>query len=255
MYGGTIPPQANGTVVQYYVSAEDDSSAVTTDPADAPGVTYSYSVGYTSPSLFVNEFMADNDNTLQDEAGEFDDWIEMYNGGSTGIDLGGMYLTDDLTNPDKWPIPATLVGAGEVLLFWADEDQEQGPLHTNFKLGKGGEVLAIVDTDGISIVDSVTFGEQTTDVSYGRHPDGWGAWQLFEDPTPGERNAHIEGGDVNGDGQTNVLDVLAVVNHILVLEPLTGDQLSLADCTSDGQINVLDALGIVNVILGIGGCE
>lgn len=58
-------------------------------------------------------------------------------------------------------------------------------------------------------------------------------------------------GDVNGDGQINVLDVLAVINHILGIQPLSGDALLRADCNGDGDINVLDALGIVNVILGI----
>jgi hypothetical protein len=61
-------------------------------------------------------------------------------------------------------------------------------------------------------------------------------------------------GDSNGDGNINVLDMLAVANHILSLVPLTGDQICRADCNADGTINILDALGIANVILGIGTC-
>lgn len=71
-----------------------------------------------------------------------------------------------------------------------------------------------------------------------------------------------EPGDVNGDGGINVLDVLAVVNHILGIVLLDEDGQCRADCTGDGLINVLDALAIVNVILGIipecpagGGCK
>lgn len=63
-----------------------------------------------------------------------------------------------------------------------------------------------------------------------------------------------EKGDVNGDGSTNVIDVLAVVNHILGIQILSGDELLRADCNGDGVINILDALGIVNKILGIGDC-
>ena len=59
------------------------------------------------------------------------------------------------------------------------------------------------------------------------------------------------GGDVNQDGTINVLDVLAVINHILGIQYLQGTAESAADCNGDGGINVLDALGIVNVILGI----
>ena len=65
----------------------------------------------------------------------------------------------------------------------------------------------------------------------------------------------VVGGDVNGDGGVNVLDVLAVINHILSLQILEGEALGRADFNRDGTINVLDALGIVNIILGIGRCE
>ena len=62
-------------------------------------------------------------------------------------------------------------------------------------------------------------------------------------------------GDVNSDGEINVLDVLAVVNHILGTTQLNSEALLRADCKADGEINVLDAVGIVNVILGLGRCE
>ena len=64
-----------------------------------------------------------------------------------------------------------------------------------------------------------------------------------------------ERGDATRDGTVNVLDVLAVVNHILgviVIEDV--ETLCRADCNDDASINVLDALGIANVVLGIGDC-
>ena len=61
-------------------------------------------------------------------------------------------------------------------------------------------------------------------------------------------------GDVNGDGDIDILDVLAVCNHILGIAHLTGDALERADCNGDGGIDILDVIGIVNVILGIGEC-
>jgi len=64
----------------------------------------------------------------------------------------------------------------------------------------------------------------------------------------------VTSGDVNGDGNADRLDVVAVVNHMLAIETLQEDALLRADCDGDGNINVLDALGIVNVILGIGTC-
>jgi hypothetical protein len=61
-------------------------------------------------------------------------------------------------------------------------------------------------------------------------------------------------GDVTASGDINILDVLAVINHIIAVQLLSEDELCRADCNLDGRINVLDALGIANVILGIGHC-
>ncbi|MFQ6091903.1 MAG: DUF3160 domain-containing protein [bacterium] len=58
-------------------------------------------------------------------------------------------------------------------------------------------------------------------------------------------------GDVNGDGQINVQDVLVAVNIILGLLDPTPDQLWAADYNDDGAVNVLDVVLIVNEILGI----
>lgn len=67
----------------------------------------------TSPlsGLFINEFMADNDSIVTDEYGEYDDWLEIYNAGSTVVNLSGMYLTDDLTDPTKHLISVGITGS------------------------------------------------------------------------------------------------------------------------------------------------
>jgi endonuclease/exonuclease/phosphatase family metal-dependent hydrolase len=63
-----------------------------------------------------------------------------------------------------------------------------------------------------------------------------------------------EKGDVNGDGSMNILDVVAVVRHILEIEILTGSSFWRADCNADGEMDSVDVVGLVNVILGIGNC-
>jgi len=55
--------------------------------------------------------MADNDHVVQDEFNEYDDWIELYNAGASPIDLGGMYLTDDMNDPTEWMIPYGISGS------------------------------------------------------------------------------------------------------------------------------------------------
>ncbi|UCE18245.1 MAG: VCBS repeat-containing protein [Gemmatimonadota bacterium] len=78
-----------------------------------------------------------------------------------------------------------------------------------------------------------------------------------EDNCPGVHNpdqAEVERGNIDCQGASDVLDVLAVVNHILASAPLLGGPLDRADCNGDGGVNILDALGIINVILGLGEC-
>ncbi len=138
----------------------------------------------SAPKLVINELMADNKDYLQDPNGDNDDWIEIYNASSASVDLGGMYLTDNLDNPDKWRIPdGTTIEPQGYILFWADEEETEGNNHTNFQLDKDGEEVGLFDTDGSSVIDVVVFDEQYTDISYGRYPDNGQDWRFFDGPT------------------------------------------------------------------------
>jgi hypothetical protein len=141
--------------------------------------------------LFINEFMADNKTTIKDDCNDYDDWIELYNGGTTSIDLGGMYLTDNLSVPNQWWIPGGItIGPGDYLLFWADDEDGEGDFHTNFGLSKsGGEDVGLFDTDGSTLIDGIAgFSAQDPDESYGRSPDGTQNWGFLVSPTPGSAN-------------------------------------------------------------------
>ncbi|MBN2181917.1 MAG: lamin tail domain-containing protein [Sedimentisphaerales bacterium] len=149
------------------------------------------SIGSTQAytTVVINELMASNSNCIQDPQGQYDDWIEFYNYGTNTVDLGGMYLTDDSSIRTKWQIPnSTTIPAGGYLLIWADNDTTNPGLHANFKLDADGEQVALYDDDGITPIDSVTFPEQTADMSYGRYPDGDNEWRFFAFPSPGEEN-------------------------------------------------------------------
>jgi len=141
--------------------------------------------------LVINEFMADNNVTLEDpdEAGEFPDWVEIYNGTDAVIDLGGMYLTDDPLDLQHWQFtPGTTIGPGEHLIVYADDDGTQGPLHTNYQLSDTGEYIGLVDVDGETVLDEIFFERQISDVSYGRFPDGSDTWGYHPTPTPHNSN-------------------------------------------------------------------
>ncbi|MHB1307443.1 MAG: lamin tail domain-containing protein [Limisphaerales bacterium] len=142
--------------------------------------------------VFINEWMAGNRAALVDPAdGDYDDWFELYNDGPAPVDLSGFTLTDNLSLPGQWTLPAgTVIPARGHLLVWADDETEQNTptrLHASFKLSLGGEALGLFAPNGVRI-DSVTFGAQTDDVSQGRWPDGNTAFSDFVFPTPGIAN-------------------------------------------------------------------
>ena len=143
------------------------------------------------PDLYINEFMAANASTVTDEAGAFPDWIEIYNAGESAVDLGQAFITDDLDSPTKGPLAAGLsIEAGGFLVFWADGDTMEGDLHLPFSLAASGEAIGIYweDEDGLFPLDSLTYGEQTDDVSSARVPDGSDNWTTTSDATPGSSN-------------------------------------------------------------------
>jgi hypothetical protein len=143
-------------------------------------------------SVTINEIMAGNTTTLADADGDYEDWFELHNAGSEVADLTGYKLTDTLTNTAKFTIPAGYDSSGGYLLVWADEETGQcipgSDLHVNFKLALDGEEIGLYAPDG-TLVDSVIFGQQTNDVSYGRFPDGAATALVFLDAsTPRAEN-------------------------------------------------------------------
>jgi hypothetical protein len=143
--------------------------------------------------VVINEWMASNTSTLPDPVdGQYDDWFELYNSSASTVDLSGYYLTDNLTNKTAWTIPSgTIIPSRSYLLVWADNQTSQNginsDLHANFQLNKSGEAIGLFAPDG-TLIDSVTFGAQTNDVSQGRFPDGQGAIYLLSSPTPRAAN-------------------------------------------------------------------
>ena len=63
--------------------------------------------------IVINEIMASNDNTVADEYGEYDDWIEIYNKGTNSINLNNYYLSDDISNLTKYIFPDFILGPNE----------------------------------------------------------------------------------------------------------------------------------------------
>ena len=182
VYGAAIPGYASGTMVRYYIEAIADNAALSASylPTGAEHDVYIYTVTENqSPNgVVINEILASNNVGATDEAGDHEDWIELYNTNDFEVDLSGFYLSDDVTTPDQWQLPAgTLIPADSYLIIWAGEESVEGAFHANFKLSAGGETIRFSDPQ-LSMVDEVEFGAQTSDLGYARFPNGFGAFRI-----------------------------------------------------------------------------
>jgi hypothetical protein len=122
--------------------------------------------------VVISEFMADNETTLPDEDGDFSDWIEIVNNSPVAVDLAGWSLTDNDGDLNKWVFPSTNLQAGAYLVVFASSKDRRTPgeeLHTSFNLSAGGEYLALVKPDQVTIATAFApeYPPQLPDVAYG----------------------------------------------------------------------------------------
>jgi len=146
--------------------------------------------------IVINEILASNRSAVTDPQRDYDDWVELYNPNQVAVDVGGMYLTDDAALLAKWQFPigvpeTTTIAPRGYLLIWADGDVTSAGLHANFKLNADGEQLSLMAADAATVIDSIEFGPQIIDVSYGRYPDGDPNLRYMAEPTPGATNSDV----------------------------------------------------------------
>ncbi len=156
---------------------------------------------YSQSGLLINEFVASNINSIRDENLNHSDWIELFNGSNSVIDIAGMYMSDDPDDPYKSIIPGgsnlTIIQPDSFLILWADSNPETGVLHLNFQLSSAGEQIILTANNGLTIIDSVSFPEQTANYSYGRSASNPAVFKYFSRPTPGIANGSGYMGIVN----------------------------------------------------------
>ena len=159
-----------------------------------------------SPLLVINEFMAINNGSLttrtrssdsESFAGERQsfDWVEIHNATDQTTDIGGLYLTDNEGDPNRWQFPfSTIIPArGYLVVFASGLDitdtslDERGYLHTNFSLDGDGEYLAISSANGATIHEyAPRYPQQLGNLSYGLLNS---ERQYLSRPTPGSANS------------------------------------------------------------------
>jgi len=230
IYGGIIDPLDFLELFQFQIKASDVDENITLLPCEAFQFNLQTS---NDPDLVINEFMARNNNTIADEFGEYDDWLEIYNNDVESVWLGDKYLSDNHGIPDKFSFPDMWLEPGEFVLVWADKDPEQGPLHANFKLDGDGEFIGLYDSEEtlFFVFDSLSFGEQVEDISFGRVEDGLPEWIFFTEPTPGYNN-----------GSTSIVEDILQHNVHFYPNPVTDGDLYFNRKT---DANLYDTRGVL----------
>ncbi|HIT16715.1 MAG TPA: OadG family protein [Candidatus Avimuribaculum pullicola] len=110
--------------------------------------------------LYINEVMVQNDSNYVDDYGLRHGWIELYNSTYNHMEISTVFLTNDSTNPTKYPVPRgdvhTDIPARQHVLFFADNEPNKGTFHISFSLTLGKENwIGLYDTDGKTLLDQV----------------------------------------------------------------------------------------------------
>ena len=195
-------PSTNGSAVTVRLSGSGISATQNIAPVQlplllsTPGAPNSVRATLSAlPPVWINELEPNSQTGALDNAGQVEPWLELYNAGTTPVDLSGWYLTDDLTNLTRWAFPSgTLLAPQAHFVVWLDGQPEQATataLHTNFRALPGDGLVALVFpmAGNPTLLDYLKYTAPQADSSIGLYPDGQpGAIVSFPIPTPGKAN-------------------------------------------------------------------
>lgn len=198
----------------------------------------------TGSNILINEFMFDPDNG--------DDWIELYNRGSTAVDLSNWKLDD---NTSTMTTLSGILPAGGFLAFdVSDRLDASSPTGDTIKLinSQGTLVSQVSYRDATNINGTQNIGGVNDGNSVGRQTDGSTTWQAFNQPTKGYNNSGNiiylnvgaiypfnsiksgidniqEGGTVNVvAGEYNEADIEVTAPNVIIQGPGTGSGVARA---------------------------
>lgn len=230
IYGVRAPAFESVTSLSFRVHVYDAAGNATRWPCAARAWT----VTDPNPFLVINEVMAINDGAQLDPQGQAEDWIEIFNAGSSSINMEGLFLSDDPDFPSRWALPALSLPAGEYLQIWVDDDEDDGPNHASFQLdGDGGSVgIYGREAENLRPLHEVRYEAQTAGVSIGYINNGSGDFGPLSAATPGWSNL-----------VTSTADPVSVGLHIWPNPAYEVLYVELSSPLTEASIHVLDMHG------------
>ncbi|MGB1240959.1 MAG: CotH kinase family protein [Chitinophagales bacterium] len=199
VFAATLMPEPNSRSVEYYIEAVDVTGLITRYPKEGT-LQIQMRIG---PKLFINEWMPINDSIVMDEQGEYDSWIEIYNGEEEPVWLGDYFLTNDFQNTKKWNLPSKTLMPKEFMVLWMDGQEDQGDDHVPFTVDFNNKRIGIFGPPSLNhaLIDTVSFKKVLPDVVYGLPRDGEGGSSVLNTSTPGYSNS-----------LSNISDYTALIN-------------------------------------------
>lgn len=212
----------------------------------------------------INEVMASNANGIRDEDGDSSDWIEIYNGGATAVDLGGWHLSEKSRNLSEWTFPKLLLPSKAFLLVWAsgkDRASVLASLHTSFKIDRSGGFLGLSLPDGTTLISSLRLPPQYPDISYGCSQLDPAQWGYCASTTPGGSNSEIKAGfgpevqfSVSSTTFRNSFalalstsDTNATIHYFIVKDAKASASTNLPDLTSPEYVSPIQITGTMGI--------
>ena len=154
-------------------------------------------------AMRINEYLVENTTDFQDDFGQQNAWIELFNTSYGTVDIGGCYLSNDPQNLKMYIIPRgdvlTRINPRQHILFWADNQPFRGTFHVNFTLAESDTVY-FVSSDGRTVIDKIYIKKDLAEnVTYGRTIDGIGSnngngegWQVMDRTSPSTNNYGVD---------------------------------------------------------------
>ncbi|MCF0166010.1 MAG: OadG family protein [Bacteroidales bacterium] len=147
--------------------------------------------------MVINEYLVTNVSDFQDDFGQQNGWVELFNTSYGTVDIGGCFLFAWKKDGElvKYTIPKgdvlTKIKPRQHVLFWADNLPKHGTFHTNFVLSEI-DSIAFVGSDGRTYIDKVAIKDCGEDVSYGRIADGGDEWGVMPNTSPSTNNSSLD---------------------------------------------------------------
>ena len=218
IYGASINVDARD--IQYYIYSENNDAGIFS-PERAEKEFYQTPV---VGGLVINEIMAGNSISVADQDGEYDDWVELYNGNNFSLNLNGYYLSDNENDLFKWSFPNVTIQPNDYLIVWCDTaGSSQSGLHTTYRLSADQEEVYLSDPNG-NLIDAVHFVNMVPDQGYARVPNGSGV-MIYQDHTYNAPNSivssHLEHKNISflkvyPSPSTNIIYLLGDFEEVLV---------------------------------------